>query len=249
MNDGMLTLRRAYTTLGVTGPILLHPNLNLPRELAATDTWKAAAELLAESLEPYHVAVPAYTYSFCHGRPFDVKLSPAEDVGMFPEWYRTQSGNKRTQHGIFSHAGTGLPNVDNDAFGPGSYFGWLHRRNGTVLNVGCTMRQGGTFVHYIEQSTNVDYRYRKDFTGLVIDEQRNQSIQTYGSYVRDLDRGVETVLQPMEQRLLDTGRLNAVDIAGYRIMAGRAKDIYDGVREALDEDPYYLVRFAPGEAA
>ena len=127
---GEQDLTQAYAELGVRGPVFLHANLDVVR----TGTWKAAAETLAASLNPYQLIVPTFTYSFCHGKPFDVKHSSAEGVGMFPEYYR--HGVKRTPHGVFSVAGKNLPRIDGNAFGPNSIFSWLHGMDGTILFVG-----------------------------------------------------------------------------------------------------------------
>lgn len=241
---GEQNLAAAYRELNVRGPVFVHADLSV----AQTTSWLVAARTMHDSLDGYEIIVPTFTYSFCDGVPFDIKHSPAEGVGMFPEFYRIQSGVKRTPHGVFSVAGQTIPNIDDNAFGPGSVFSWLHGMDATFLFIGCSF-QRCTFVHYIEQTVGVDYRYLKEFTGLVVDESGNTSIQTFHNYVRDLDRGVETTLDDMEQRLLASGRLKRVRVGDYNITAGRASDIYRGVTEALRNDPYCLVRFKPKEAA
>jgi aminoglycoside 3-N-acetyltransferase len=51
----------------------------------------------------------------------------------------------------------------------------------------------------------VDYRYHKKFTAKYIDEDHIETRRTYGLFVRDLDRGVVTHVNPMGELLWNNG--------------------------------------------
>ena len=52
-----------------------------------------------------------------------------------------------------------------------------------------------TFYHYIEEINNVKYRYFKKFSGNYIDKNQ-QKIKTYSLFVRKIDQGVKTFVNP-----------------------------------------------------
>lgn len=97
----------------------------------------------------------------------------------------------RSDHPLFSHAGTGsyaslLDDIDKSAFGKESVYGRLHNLNhlrAAFLYIGRPVAAGNTMPHYIEQNNSVPYRFEKTFPTKVLKE--NMSYETgYSAFVR-----------------------------------------------------------------
>jgi len=192
------------------------------------------------------LVMPAFSYSFTKGEPFDVVGTPSA-VGMVSERFRTRKGVLRTLDPIFSFACSGplapqlcaLP-VE-ECFGPDSVFAAVHRLNAYIVDLGCSLSRGGTFVHYVETAYGVKYRYKKIFSGIVLmpDGQRVEGSVAYN--VRDLTRRSEADLRSLQSRLIKEGKMRAAEVGRSRILAVTASDFFDTAWKMLDEDPLSLI--------
>jgi aminoglycoside 3-N-acetyltransferase len=192
------------------------------------------------------LVIPTFSYSFTKGEPFNVLNTPSS-VGMVSEWVRTQAGVCRSADPIFSFAARGPRARElcaipvHECFGPSSVFAALHHWNAEIVDLGCSMTRGGTFVHYVETAHAVDYRYSKVFSGTVIlpDGQTCERSVIYN--VRDLNRKSEADLWRLQKRLELENKLRIADIGRSRILAVTAKDLFDTAWKMLDEDPASLI--------
>lgn len=192
------------------------------------------------------LVMPAFSYSFTKGETFDVCNTPSA-VGMVSERFRTQRGVWRTADPIFSFACRGNRAEElcaiavNECFGSGSVFARLHRLNAHIVDLGCSLSQGGTFVHYVETAHGVDYRYKKTFSGNVISHSGEARECSVIYNVRDLTRRSEADLRRLQTRLADDGRLRSAVVGRSRILAMRASIFFDTAWKMLDEDPVSLI--------
>jgi aminoglycoside 3-N-acetyltransferase len=192
------------------------------------------------------LVIPTFSYSFTKGEPFDVLNTPSA-VGMVSEHFRALPGVCRSADPIFSFACRGhrakeLCSIQvRECFGPESVFAALHRWNACIVNLGCSMTRGGTFVHYVETAHGVDYRYKKKFSGTVIrpDEQKYDCSVVYN--VRDLNRKSEADLRRLQARLTAEKKLHSRDVGRSQIMAVTAGDFFDTAWRMLEEDPTSLI--------
>jgi aminoglycoside 3-N-acetyltransferase len=192
------------------------------------------------------LVMPTFSYSFTKGEVFDICNTPSA-VGMVTERFRTQAGVRRTANPIFSFACKG-PRAEelcairaNECFGGESVFAALHRLNAHIVELGCSLSQGGTFVHYVETAHGVRYRYNKTFSGKVIFS-GGKTIECSVIYnVRDLTRRSEADLRRLQERLAEEGKLRTADVGRSRIMAMTANDLFDTAWKMLDEDPVSLI--------
>jgi aminoglycoside 3-N-acetyltransferase len=190
--------------------------------------------------------IPTFSYSFTKGEPFDVLQTPSM-VGIVSEHFRVLPGVCRSVDPIFSFACRGpraqeLCSIQtHECFGPESVFAALHRMNAYIVELGCSMTRGGTFVHYIETAHGVNYRYKKEFSGTVIlpNEQKYECSVVYN--VRDLTRKSEADLTRLQERLTAEKKLRSIDVGRSRIMAVTAGDLFDTAWRMLDEDPTSLI--------
>jgi aminoglycoside 3-N-acetyltransferase len=192
------------------------------------------------------LVMPAFSYSFTKGEVFDIRNTPSA-VGMITERFRTQRGVHRTADPIFSFASRG-PRAQElcaipvkECFGAESVFAALHRMNAHIINLGCSMSRGGTFVHYVETVHGVDYRYKKVFSGTIISPSGETSECSVVYNVRDLTRRSGADLRRLQKRLEDDGKLQAATAGRSQIMAMTASDLFDTAWKMLDEGPASLI--------
>ena len=153
---------------------------------------------------------PTFCWDFCKGIAFDYHKTKGK-TGALGNAALKMSGFKRTQHPIYSFAAWGrdkgiLIQMDNlSSFGEDSPFAHMRKNRAKALVLGLSSIRGNSFVHYIEQSMGVEYRYEKEFTTSYVDSAGNVSQKTYTMYVRHLDLDVQYVPQPMEQMIDQLG--------------------------------------------
>lgn len=191
------------------------------------------------------LVIPTFSYSFTKGEPFDTRRTPSA-VGMVSDRFRTLPGVLRSADPIFSFAARGKLAEElcgitgRECFGEGSVFAMLHRVNAQIVNLGCSMTRGGTFVHYVEVAHGVQYRYKKEFSGTTISEGRSREDSVI-YHVRDLARRSEADLRRLQRRLAQENKLRSIDVGRTRIMAVGANDLFNTAYKMLDEDPVSLI--------
>jgi aminoglycoside 3-N-acetyltransferase len=235
--------------------VMVHPDAIVAAQFPAMPSARPDNEqrldLLIEAIEAAiggrgTLLIPAFSYSFTKGEPFDICNSPSA-VGMVSERFRTRPGVRRTLDPIFSFAVRGRLAQElctipaKVCFGTESVFAALHRWNAQIVDLGCSMSRGGTFVHYVETTHGVDYRYKKVFTGTVISPDGQSSEGSVVYHVRDLTRRSGADLRRLQKRLADDRKSRTVEIGRSRIMAVTAIELFDTAWEMLDEDPVSLI--------
>ena len=242
----------ALLSIGVRkgSTILVHPDAIV----AAQFPPMTAAQRLDRLIEAIESAIglsgtliiPTFSYSFTKGEIFDVLITPSA-VGLVSERFRTRPGVLRSSDPIFSFAARGplardLCSVSvKECFGSESMFAALHRLNADIVDLGCSMSRGGTFVHYVETAHGVDYRYPKVFSGTMVLENRQTCECSVVYNVRDLTRKSDADLRRLQKRLADEGKLRSVDVGRSRILAVAANDLFHTAWKMLDEDPVSLI--------
>lgn len=138
------------------------------------------------------VMFPIFTWDFNHGLPFDIKKTFGK-VGSLPNWIlQNRTDFIRTQHPMYSFMVCGkdakmLADMNNvDCWGQYSPFGYMYRNNAKVVFLNVSVQRGFTFVHYVEETLQVPYRYFKNFRGEYIDRDGKKYNRNYIMYVRDL---------------------------------------------------------------
>jgi aminoglycoside 3-N-acetyltransferase len=192
------------------------------------------------------LVMPAFSYSFTKGEVFDVCKTPSL-VGMIAERFRKQPRVRRTYDPIFSFSCRGARAEElcalpvNECFGPDSVLAALHKMNAHIIDLGCPMTRGGTFVHYVETAHGVGYRYRKEFSGTMILPGGQATPAAVVYHVRDLTRSSKADFRRLEQRLDDVQKLRSAEVGRSLILAVKANDLFATAWEMLDEDPLSLI--------
>ena len=192
------------------------------------------------------LVIPTFSYSFTKAETFDVLHTPSS-VGMVSERFRVLPGVCRSADPIFSVACKG-PRAEelcglpvNECFGPTSVFAALHEMNAQIIDLGCSMSRGGTFVHYVETVHGVDYRYNKVFSGKTILANGQSSECSVIYNVRDLNRRSDADLRRLQERLTREKKLRTAELGRSRIHTVSARDLFDTACTMLDEDPVSLI--------
>lgn len=192
------------------------------------------------------LVMPTFTYSYTKDGLYDVRKTPST-VGMLTERFRTRAGISRSLDPIFSFAAYGTKAEElctipaKECFGKESFFAALHKLNCMILCLGCSLTDGGTFVHYVEKSHGVGYRYDKKFEGTTIQSEGRSDAASVVYYVRDLGRNSQADLQRLYQRLQTEGVLRTGILGRIRIFSVRAADLFTTAWKMLDEDPVSLI--------
>lgn len=132
---------------------------------------------------------PAFSYSFCDGKDFDVKNTKSS-VGILSNLALTDDDFVRSEDPNFSILATGFNSKfftekpDNHSFGENSFWKRFLSLNGKFLTFNLN-NSFLTFRHYIEKKFAVNYRYDKLFEGNIIKD-KNVSRKKFFHFVRVL---------------------------------------------------------------
>ena len=192
--------------------------------------------------------MPTFTFRFCEQFNkfgvgfFDVESTPSE-MGVLTEIVRKMPGAKRSYNPIYSVSVVGrycnlFSGVDDkNVFGGNSVFSELHRLDGKIMTIGLPPNRSWTFVHYIEENQNVDYRFHKTFRGFIVD---NNGFNFDGFVFRVRNRGIVTNIEPMIRLCERDGVIDSVKIGSSLVQIVSCKSFYDYVVRMMKQDPNLL---------
>ena len=213
---------------------------------------KTIADGLLDAVGPQgNLIVPTYNYDFFRGVPYDPDRSPSQ-VGQLSEYCRSQLNFRRTFHPVYSHAILGpyaedfLANPSTSGFGEGSDFWKMHQAGIKLIYFGIAMNSGGTFLHYVEETAGVPYRFVKDFPGQVLKSGQMASF-TAQIYSRRLDLKPEPVsnLRPFQADLLANRKARLTELGRGEILVVSAENFFQRACEKIKEDPFYFLEAVP----
>lgn len=187
--------------------------------------------------------LPTYTRGYSDGF-IDLDATPCT-TGMVNELFRRMPGTRRTRSAFFSFAARG-PDASElaelrpaEAWGEGSLFDWVARRNTQVVMLGVPWSMC-SFLHYAEWVCNVPYRYRKEFAGeCFVEGRREPLVETL--FVRSLDPVVENAWPGLDELLAPHGMVST-PIGRSQLASADARAILDAVVPILRRDPFTFVR-------
>jgi aminoglycoside 3-N-acetyltransferase len=177
---------------------------------------------------------PTFNFDFCTSGTFDPRLTPSQ-MGVLSETARRDPRFRRTQHPIYSFAVHGqdaewlATRRYASAYGPQSVFAWCYWVDAWIVMVGVPWNNSFTFVHHVEEMEGCTYRSQKSFVGDVVGVGRD----TYTLFVRDLDRGVLTQVNPMGAAMEAAGLARVRHIGQAKVVAVRARAAYEYVAAIL----------------
>lgn len=155
---------------------------------------------------------PTFNWDFCKGVGFDYHRTPAR-TGALPKAALKREDFTRTSHPLYSFAVWGgrreelVRNRSIDSFGPGTIFESLFCWEAKVLAIGLPALSGVTYIHHVEQTVGVPYRYHKEFTADYTDADGTCGQRTCRMYVRDLEMDPRHIdgFRPLEEKMRREG--------------------------------------------
>lgn len=183
--------------------------------------------------------LPLFNFDFSKGITFDIRNTPSH-MGALTEAGRTHPLAIRTGHPIYSFAVIGAESqrfekVNNfSGYGGDSPFAILREMGGKIAVLDLPDQNSMTYYHYVEEMHEVDYRYHKTFTGSYIDALGNTGPKTYGLFVRNIEKGVQTHVNPAgeimwKSRLYSGYKPN--EKSGLRVIS--SQQMYDFVSDII----------------
>lgn len=183
--------------------------------------------------------LPLYNFDFTKGIPFDIRYTPSH-MGALTEAGRLHPLAVRTGHPIYSFAAIGkhaekFKYVNNfSGYGNNSPFAILREMDGKIAVLNLPDQNSMTFYHHIEEMNDVSYRYHKTFTGEYTDERGVTEPRTYGLFVRNIDIGVLTHVNPAGELMWDKGLYSGCrynDGCGLRTVS--SQKMYEFISEII----------------
>jgi aminoglycoside N3'-acetyltransferase len=196
------------------------------------------------------LVVPTFNFGFVHGQFFDQAFTPAEEMGVFPEYVRQQTGTLRSPHPMQSIAAVGHYAADltardtPSAFDSGSAFDEMLELDFKLLLLGADVRFT-SMIHYAEQRMQVPYRYWKEFTGEVRLTGQSPQTRTYRMFARDLTIDPVISSAPVQKVLEERNVWTSVSLNYGKVALCRFRDFVSVAEELISKDPWALVQNHP----
>ncbi len=189
--------------------------------------------------------MPTFNFDFCKGADWDVRETPSQ-MGFMTNLVREDERATRVFHPIYSFAVIGkhaqaFGNLrDKSSYGANSAFAKLRELDGKIMVVGLSYNDSMTFFHHVEEMEGVDYRYLKDFTGNITDWDGNTTQDTYQMLVRNLDMGVETMVDPMGALMEEESVIKSRQIGDADVKLMKANEVYEFTVREMKREPHLL---------
>jgi len=249
-------IKEALKSIGIEKGdiILVHSNADPVLKLKYFGHWENSLDLLKECFldvlgSTGTLIVPTFNYDFCKGKSYSHEKSRSQ-VGIFTNYILLDNRSYRSFHPIFSFAAIGSDaknicnNISKSSFGIDSVFYKLHKLNAKIVFFNLDI-ESCTFVHYVEESLSVNYRFLKNFKGKV----KKENIEwedSFEFYVRYLDREVIPYFTRLGDYLESKNKMNKVFLFDkYPISLVKADDIYQAIKKNIVKNPYYLLKHPP----
>ena len=189
--------------------------------------------------------MPTFNFDFNKGKPWDVRSTPSQ-MGILTEFVRKDPRAQRVFHPIYSFAIIGkhaemLGNLRyKSSYERNSVFGKLRDLDGKIMVIGLSYTNSMTFFHHIEQMEGVGYRFLKQFTGEVTDWNGTTKVDTFEMFVRDIDKGVITEVNPMGELMEKAGVIQSKKIGDADVKLMKANEVYTFTAREMRRDPHLL---------
>jgi len=193
------------------------------------------------------IIFPNFNFDFStYGTTWDIRTTPSH-MGIISEFARKDNRSRKVFHPFYSfsiigkHANELVKNRYKGGYSKESVFHKLLELDGKIIHID-KIYKGTTFFHHIEEMIQVDYKFFKEFSGFVIDENGNKSKDTFELHVRDLERGVVTDVTKISKILEKEGVMKKDKIGEAIVWHMKAKDVFQCTVDAMKKDPRILYK-------
>ena len=194
--------------------------------------------------------VPRFNFDFStYGTPWDVRSTPSQ-MGIISEFTRKDPRSRKVFHPIYpfsiigKHADELVKHRYKGGYSKDSIFNQLRVLDAKIIQID-NVYKSTTMIHHVEEMMEVDYKYRKDFTGYVIDENGRRYEDTFYLYVRNWEKGFVTDVLPIGKILEDEGVMKVDKIGDATVWYMKAEDVYQCTVKAIKRNPHVLCKIIP----
>ena len=194
--------------------------------------------------------VPRFNFDFStYGTPWDVRSTPSH-MGIISEFVRKDSRSRKVFHPIYpfsiigKHADELIKHRYKGGYGKDSIFNQLRVLDAKIIQID-KVYKSTTIIHHVEEILKVDYKYYKDFTGYVIDEDGKKYKDTFNLYVRDWEKGFVTDVLPIGKILEHEGVMKIDKIGDATVWYMKAEDVFQCTVNAIKKNPHVLCKIIP----
>lgn len=241
----------AFHSVGLeTGSsVFVHSNIGYFGKMKDADTREELCRGVMKALKDTvsqdgTLIFPTFSYSFCKGELYD-PLNSKSDCGMLSQYTIGNKGFIRSLDANFSISAWGRLAeyytclFSHESFGTDSFWSKFMKENGLILflNTDCS----STFIHYIEKSNNVPYRYNKAFNGKYVNYGGEIIKDYFVHYVCDLDKYEDKYTGTRLYELCNVHQLlKWCEVGRGRVTCTKSKEFYDTVSNELKVHPRFL---------
>ncbi|MES2206976.1 MAG: AAC(3) family N-acetyltransferase [Pseudomonadota bacterium] len=227
-----------------TGMTFGLPNLELSRQELLAIIYE-----LIDSLSIQSLLVPVFTFSFCNQEGFNRQTSSSK-MGALNEFIRKLPQAMRSIDPLMSSVLIGkdrylVEGLGKHSIGKESTFDKLHscKKRVKFLFLGTTVSECFTYTHYVESLLRSPYRYDKEFTGKIIDEDSSW-IDAYSLFVR-YEGVIPATDNKLEKTLLENGSLLKLKCGDSSIACVSEPDAFSTIIHQLEQNEYAYINFDP----
>ncbi len=236
---------RSGDTLMIHGDIGCINQLIFNRRISLSQKLEIFIKQLKKKISKKgNLLIPTFTYKFCKKKFVNLDVDNGE-VGLFSEFCRKLKFGKRTSHPIFSYKvfGSNFKFFENSnkktCFGNDSLFDRFDKINGKIIFLGCNFDRM-TFIHHVEQSFGVNYRYLKKFNGNVKYNKKLKKVFVE-YYVRKLSKNKNLNLNHLFNLMYKFNKIKIFELGRYNVLLVNANDVKKFANQELKKNPNFLV--------
>lgn len=237
------------------GPVLIHTDL---LRVGIIEKMKKRDEIcfdyeqmIADIFSEREYLFPTFNYDFCRDGLYDITKSIGQ-VGAFSSYISNMYSCQRTRTPVFNFCIFNNHNFDLkevcNPFGLDSVFGEIHSLGGTVVFLGADF-ETNTFIHYIEESLQIGYRYLKPFEGNIVFE--NNTVPWKIDYrVRPLVEGAaEYDWVRIQSDLIKSDILKKSSLGNSHILWYDTEELFDFFISRMKTDQHYMLTVSSKQIA
>lgn len=191
------------------------------------------------------LVIPTYSYSYFNNQIFD-KDKTQSVCGIFSEFIRNDSHALRSDDPNFSVSVIGkrakffTENCSLHSFGKNCFWERLLNVGGKLCRFNLSPDYN-TFIHYVEKTCKVPYRYDKAFKGKSMIN-GHKELRTHLHFVRDLsDSNLVPDLKKLDQKSKKLGLLKEVSLGKGIISCMTCRETFNLIVNELQRNPNFLI--------
>jgi len=243
LTDG---LKRLFDNISNT-PLLIHSDI---LKIGIVDKMKSRKDIcedylsiIKESAGDRPLLFPTFNYDFCRDGVYHRQESPGQ-VGALSEYVSRAYSARRTRtpvfnFGIFDHGSFTFDETGNP-FGPASTFAEIHEQQGVIVFLGAGF-ETSTFLHYIEESCNIGYRYLKPFRGKIIDNGQETGIELKYRVRPLIEHAAEYDWKRLTEDLRVRKILHSDSLGNGHINYCSSGALFEYWSEKINDDEFFLL--------